>query len=547
MPLGAQATILFSAAVPCIKLAVRESVCVKLGGIGIHHSRFCSSSTTFSLQRGRKFRSFIDCSGQTEKIMEKEEAMENPVGIEFIRNDPSRLESMTVEELRKLTRRVGIPSKGRKKDLVSALMTYSAKMENDTDKTSLPVSESPSSTIKMPQIDISSAKRKAKASTTSEDDAENSVAVSEVPQQTKKRSKKLELAESTRVKGGAKSVVTKQELSIETKEVIDTNRSRVIKRASSKIQGNALVVDQVDPSANSSEPWTVFAHKKPQKGWVAYNPKTMRPPPLSSDTKSMKVLSWNVNGLRALLKLESFSALQLAQREDFDVLCLQETKIQEKDVEEIRKSLFEGYDNSFWTCSVSKLGYSGTAIISRIKPISVKYGLGMPDHDSEGRLVTVEFDKYYLINGYVPNSGEGLRRLAYRVNEWDTTLSNYLKDLEKSKPVILTGDLNCAHEEIDIFNPAGNRRSAGFTEEERKSFGDNFLSRGLVDTFRKQHPNVVGYTYWGYRHGGRKTNRGWRLDYFLVSESIADNVHDSFILPDIMGSDHCPIGLVLKL
>ncbi|KAH7654910.1 DNA-(apurinic or apyrimidinic site) lyase protein [Dioscorea alata] len=433
--------------------------------------------------------------------MEKEEAMENPVGIEFIRNDPSRLESMTVEELRKLTRRVGIPSKGRKKDLVSALMTYSAKMENDTDKTSLPVSESPSSTIKMPQIDISSAKRKAKASTTSEDDAENSVAVSEVPQQTKKRSKKLELAESTRVKGGAKSVVTKQELSIETKEVIDTNRSRVIKRASSKIQGNALVVDQVDPSANSSEPWTVFAHKKPQKGWVAYNPKTMRPPPLSSDTKSMKVLSWNVNGLRALLKLESFSALQLAQREDFDVLCLQETKIQEKDVEEIRKSLFEGYDNSFWTCSVSKLGYSGTAIISR----------------------------------------------AYRVNEWDTTLSNYLKDLEKSKPVILTGDLNCAHEEIDIFNPAGNRRSAGFTEEERKSFGDNFLSRGLVDTFRKQHPNVVGYTYWGYRHGGRKTNRGWRLDYFLVSESIADNVHDSFILPDIMGSDHCPIGLVLKL
>uniref|UniRef100_A0A2N9J4X1 Endonuclease/exonuclease/phosphatase domain-containing protein n=1 Tax=Fagus sylvatica TaxID=28930 RepID=A0A2N9J4X1_FAGSY len=204
----------------------------------------------------------------------------------------------------------------------------------------------------------------------------------------------------------------------------------------------------------------------------------------------------------------------------------------EKDVEEI-KCLIDGYDNTFWTCSVSKLGYSGTAIISRVKPLSVRYGLGISDHDSEGRLVTAEFDSFYLLNGYIPNSGDGLRRLSYRVTEWDPSLSNYMKELEKSKPVILTGDLNCAHEEIDIFNPAGNRRSAGFTDEERQSFGTNFLSKGFVDTFRRQHPGVIGYTYWGYRHGLRKTNKGWRLDYFLVSESIADKVYDSYILPDV--------------
>ncbi|KAG5404602.1 hypothetical protein IGI04_010721 [Brassica rapa subsp. trilocularis] len=281
----------------------------------------------------------------------------------------------------------------------------------------------------------------------------------------------------------------------------------------------------------------------------AYNPKTMRLPPLPEGTKSVKIMTWNVNGLRALLKLESFSALQLAQRENFDVLCLQETKIQVKDVEEVKKALSDGYDHSFWSCSVSKLGYSGTAIISRIKPLSVRYGTGLSgsDHDMEGRIVTTEFDSFYLISTYVPNSGDGLKRLSYRIEEGDRTLSKYIKELEKTKPVVLTGDLNCAHEEIDIYNPAGNKRSAGFTIEERQSFRENFLDKGLVDTFRKQHPGVVGYTYWGYRHGTRKTNKGWRLDYFLVSESIVANVHDSYILPDINGSDHCPIGLILKL
>ncbi|KAL0740031.1 hypothetical protein Bca4012_081544 [Brassica carinata] len=333
----------------------------------------------------------------------------------------------------------------------------------------------------------------------------------------------------------------------EKKAKQSTERNLKVKVSSKEEEASLTISSQV---FKASEPWTVLAHKKPEKDWKAYNPKTMRPPSLPEGTKSVKIMTWNVNGLRALLKLESFSALQLAQREDFDVLCLQETKIQVKDVEEIKKALIDGYDHSFWSCSVSKLGYSGTAIISRIKPLSVRYGTGLSgsdDHDMEGRIVTAEFDSFYLINTYVPNSGDGLKRLSYRIEEWDRTLSNYIKELEKSKPVVLTGDLNCAHEEIDIYNPAGNKRSAGFTIEERQSFGENFLDKGFVDTFRKQHPGVVGYTYWGYRSGARKTNRGWRLDYFLVSESIAASVHDSYILPDINGSDHCPIGLILKL
>ncbi|KAF3546659.1 hypothetical protein DY000_02002312 [Brassica cretica] len=296
--------------------------------------------------------------------------------------------------------------------------------------------------------------------------------------------------------------------------------------ASLTISSKVLKTDEIISSSVQSEPWTVLAHKKPEKDWKAHNPKTMRPPPLPEGTKSVKIMTWNVNGLRALLKLESFSALQLAQRENFDVLCLQETKIQVKDVEEVKKALSDGYDHSFWSCSVSKLGYSGTAIISRIKPLSVRYGTGHSgsDHDIEGRIVTTEFDSFYLISTYVPNSGDGLKRLSYRIEEWDRTLSKYIKELEKTKPVVLTGDLNCAHEEIDIYNPAGNKRSAGFTIEERQSFRENFLDKGLVDTFRKQHPGVVGYTYWGYRHGTRKTNKGWRLDYFVVSESISANV-----------------------
>ncbi|KAJ4767240.1 DNA-(apurinic or apyrimidinic site) lyase [Rhynchospora pubera] len=421
----------------------------------------------------------------------KEDTISISSEIEQVRSDPDKLQSMTVRELREITRRVGISTKGTKKELVLALLTSANATNNGNDSSSSAIQNIPS-------------KRKESYSAI-EETVEDAAIISKSTIKQKKSRNKENLVQSTVIKANSVTENTQLELS----------------------------TDLQDPLVGQVEPWTILTHKNPKPEWIPYNPRSMRPPPLCRDNiKFVKLLSWNVNGLRALLKSKGFSAIQLAQREDFDVLCLQETKIQEKDVEDL-KELIEGYTNSFWTCSVSKLGYSGTAIISRIKPISISYGLGVPDHDSEGRLVTVEFDNFYLLCSYVPNSGDGLKRLNYRVTEWDPSLSNYMKELEKSKPVILTGDLNCAHQEIDIFNPAGNKRSAGFTIEERESFEKCYLSRGFVDTFRKQHPNVVGYTYWGYRHGGRKTNKGWRLDYFLVSDSIADKVYDSYILPDI--------------
>ncbi|KAJ6844295.1 DNA-(apurinic or apyrimidinic site) lyase, chloroplastic isoform X1 [Iris pallida] len=489
---------------PRLKGTVSEMRATKL------HS---SVSQASSRQKEKMLKDPVQNREQSESSVIEEDVTESYAGIEAIRGDLNRLDSMTVKELREMTRSVGISTRGSKKDLILSLKRFSF-------KTDVSASNGTPSAVEAedPRSDVSGKKEK-------------------------RSRRKQGTTVCTILEDESKTIVEEEKLSSIMEEVVSKKRARVGKKVSSIIQEektNGILVEV-------PEPWTVLAHKKPQAEWIPYIPNKMRPPPLTRDTNFVKLMSWNVNGLRALLKLESFSALQLAQKEDFDVLCLQETKIQEKDVEEIKECLIEGYDNSFWTCSVSKLGYSGTAIISRIKPISVKYGLGISDHDDEGRLVTVEFDKFYLLCGYVPNSGDGLKRLTYRVQEWDPSLSNYMKELEKSKPVILTGDLNCAHQEIDIYNPAGNKRSAGFTIEERESFETNFLSRGFVDTFRKQHPGVVGYTYWGYRHGGRKTNKGWRLDYFLVSESIADKVHDSYILPEVVGSDHCPIGLILKL
>ncbi|KFK32451.1 hypothetical protein AALP_AA6G243700 [Arabis alpina] len=428
------------------------------------------------------------------------------------------IEAMTVQQLRATLRKLGLPVKGRKPQLISTLQLHM--------DTNLPDAEKMETTLSTRSESVTIKRKLRNRQEPTEDDCISSG----------HGQRRLKLSTQKNLKA---------KVSNEHKSLNKTGKSLLKETISSEV----LKTDEIISSSNQIEPWTLLAHKKPQKDWKPYNPKTMRPPPLPEGTKCVKVMTWNVNGLRALLKLESFSALQLAQRENFDVLCLQETKLQVKDVEEIKKALIDGYDHSFWSCSVSKLGYSGTAIISRIKPLSVRYGTGLSgsDHDMEGRIVTAEFDSFYLISTYVPNSGDGLKRLSYRIEEWDRTLSTYIKELEKSKPVVLTGDLNCAHEEIDIYNPAGNKRSAGFTKEERESFGASFLDKGFVDTFRKQHPGVVGYTYWGYRHGGRKNNRGWRLDYFLVSESIAANVHDSYILPDINGSDHCPIGLVLKL
>ncbi|VVB03015.1 unnamed protein product [Arabis nemorensis] len=448
----------------------------------------------------------------------------------IVQDDGKEIEAMTVQELRVTLRKLGLPVKGRKQELISTLRLHMD--SNLPDESSGAVQKETTSSTLSESVAI---KRKNR---NGEEPTEDDCISSEVYGNEHER---------RRVKQSTEKNL--KAISNEQKSLKKTGKALLKEEASLTISSEVLKTDEIISSSNQSEPWTVLAHKKPQKDWKPYNPKTMRPPPLPEGTKCVKVMTWNVNGLRALLKLESFSALQLAQRENFDVLCLQETKLQVKDVEEIKKALIDGYDHSFWSCSVSKLGYSGTAIISRIKPLSVRYGTGLSesDHDMEGRIVTAEFDTFYLISTYVPNSGDGLKRLSYRIEEWDRTLSNYIKELEKSKPVVLTGDLNCAHEEIDIYNPAGNKRSAGFTIEERQSFGANFLDKGFVDTFRKQHPGVVGYTYWGYRHGGRKYNRGWRLDYFLVSETIAANVHDSYILPDINGSDHCPIGLILKL
>ncbi|CAM0883211.1 unnamed protein product [Alopecurus aequalis] len=463
----------------------------------------------------------VEIKNDEQTVIEKEDVTESTLEIERIRGDPSMLQSMTVKELRELTRRMGVSGKGNKKDLVSALMDSLG--EEVTGK------EGTSTVEKIAPSELPS-KRKGAASVVVEQNSETSEVISVTPS---KRSRTKQKS----TKGAA----------------VKENPVTTVKLSKKSLQKETLVVDGAVAKAglgltvDDSEPWTVLVHKKPRPEWIPYNPKVMRPPPLGKDTRAVKILSWNVNGLRALMKSRGFSVHELAQREDFDVLCLQETKMQEKDVEVIKESLLEGYTNSFWTCSVSKLGYSGTAIISRMKPLSVKYGLGVPDHDTEGRVVTVEFDDFYLLTAYVPNAGDGLKRLTYRVTEWDPCLGNYMKELEKSKPVILTGDLNCAHQEIDIHDPAGNSRSAGFTKEERKSFETNFLSKGFVDTFRKQHPDVVGYSYWGYRFNGRKTNKGWRLDYFLVSESIADRVHDSYILPEISASDHSPLGLILKL
>ncbi|CAI9099776.1 OLC1v1036643C4 [Oldenlandia corymbosa var. corymbosa] len=440
---------------------------------------------------------------------------------EMLKIDADEIEKMTVKQLRVKLKDVGVPTKGSKSELVSAWMNFLNKQVDDP--VSSPVIPTKSYVENVP----------------------DEKPISEISQLKRAKRKAAELlAGDNNVEIKNMQSIMQQEQSLESSKL--TGTKSIQKKGKALLEVTYSKIENAQSLYSSGEPWAVLAHKKPQKGWVAYNPRTMRPPPLTNDIEHVKIMSWNVNGLRALLKLEDFSALQLAQREDCDVLCLQETKLQEKDVEAV-KTLLEGYDNSFWTCSVAKLGYSGAAIISRIKPLSVRYGMGISDHDAEGRLLTAEFDKFYLLCGYVPNSGDGLKRLSYRITHWDPSLSNYMKELEKTKPVILTGDLNCAHEEIDIYNPAGNKRSAGFTIEERQSFESNFLNRGFVDTFRRQHPGVVGYTYWGYRHGGRKTNKGWRLDYFLVSECIADKIHDSYILPDIAGSDHCPIGLIVKL
>lgn len=249
-----------------------------------------------------------------------------------------------------------------------------------------------------------------------------------------------------------------------------------------------------------------------------------------------KLISWNINGFRAVLQkkfLEYFNSV------DADVFCLQEIKLQEGQVDFNP----EGY-NCYWNYAEKK-GYSGTAIFTKENPISVSYDIGIDHHDKEGRVITLEFKDYYLVNVYTPNSQTELARLEYRMN-WEDDFRNYLLDLDSKKPVILCGDLNVAHTEIDLKNPKSNKTNAGFTIEERNKFSE-LLESGFVDSFRYLHPDVIEkYSWWSYRFSARKNNAGWRIDYFVVSNKIKDKIVEANIHNDIMGSDHCPVELIMK-
>jgi exodeoxyribonuclease-3 len=249
----------------------------------------------------------------------------------------------------------------------------------------------------------------------------------------------------------------------------------------------------------------------------------------------MKLISWNVNGIRAVLK-KGFH--DFVDKERPDIICIQETKAHPDQVDEI----MHDYEHHYWN-SAEKKGYSGTAIFSKIKPIAVTYGDG-PMNDTEGRTITLEFEEYFLINVYTPNSKRELERLEGR-QKWDKDFLKFIKNIEKKKPVIVCGDLNCAHKEIDIARPKQNERTAGFTIEERRGM-DNYLNNGLVDTFREFNSEPDNYTYWSYMFNARANNVGWRIDYFLISKKIRSILKDAFILNKVMGSDHCPVGIILK-
>ena len=250
----------------------------------------------------------------------------------------------------------------------------------------------------------------------------------------------------------------------------------------------------------------------------------------------MKLISWNVNGLRACVGkgfYESIAAL------DADVVCLQETKLQAGQID----LALEGYE-TYWNYA-DKKGYSGTAIFTRRHPLSVTYGLGIDLHDHEGRIITAEYEDFYLVTAYVPNSQDGLRRLDYR-QQWDKDLRAYLKELETRKPVVLCGDLNVAHREIDLKNPKSNRKNAGFTDEEREGF-QQLLDAGFVDTFRHFYPDQTDiYSWWSYRFRAREKNAGWRIDYFVVSEALRPLLESAAIHTELFGSDHCPVEVVRR-
>ncbi|EAG9324760.1 exodeoxyribonuclease III [Listeria monocytogenes] len=251
----------------------------------------------------------------------------------------------------------------------------------------------------------------------------------------------------------------------------------------------------------------------------------------------MKLISWNVNGLRAAVK-KGF--LEYFEEVDADIFCLQETKLQEGQIE-LDLPAYKDY----WNYAVKK-GYSGTAIFTKVEPLSVQYGLGVPEHDTEGRVITLEFEEFFMLTVYTPNSQAELKRLDYRMTFEDAILE-YVKNLDKTKPVVLCGDLNVAHEEIDLKNPKTNRKNAGFSDEERAKFSA-FLDAGFIDSFRYFYPDLTdAYSWWSYRMNARARNTGWRIDYFVVSERLKDKLVDAKIHADVLGSDHCPVELELNL
>lgn len=255
----------------------------------------------------------------------------------------------------------------------------------------------------------------------------------------------------------------------------------------------------------------------------------------------MKLISWNVNGLRAAINKgfeEFFNEI------DADIFCLQETKMQENQIDDNMRRIFSKY-NMYWN-SAEKKGYSGTAIFTKNKPINVSYGIGIPEHDNEGRVITLEFEKFYMIDIYTPNAKRELERLDYRMI-WEDEIRKYLSNLNKEKPVIMCGDLNVAHKEIDLKNPKSNRGNAGFTDEERGKMTE-LLSAGFTDSFRYLYPDKQdAYSWWSYMGRAREKNVGWRIDYFIVSNDISNKIEEAKIFPEIYGSDHCPVGLEITI
>jgi len=249
----------------------------------------------------------------------------------------------------------------------------------------------------------------------------------------------------------------------------------------------------------------------------------------------MKLISWNVNGLRACVK-KGF--LDFIEKESPDIFCLQEVKARR---EQVDLALDLQY-RDFWN-SAEKPGYSGVAVYTRTEPLEVTYGFGIAEHDREGRVITSEFDDFFLVNVYTPNSKNELLRLPYREKEWDPAFRHHLKELEKKKPVIFCGDLNVAHQEIDIARPKENERSAGFTIEERRGFDKLIREDGFIDTFREFEKGPDHYTWWSFRGGARQRNVGWRIDYFGISAKLRSRLQRAWIMPEVMGSDHCPVGI----